>query len=247
VSRPLILVSNDDGYRAPGISTLATVAKEFGEVIVSAPSEERSGASQALTFRSLLRSERVGENAYSVSGTPADSVYLGILHHCPRPPSLVLAGINDGYNLGPDVYYSGTVGAAREGYFRGTSAIAASVDHGADAEKLVPALRRIIAKVLSLHAQGQRFFLNVNAPRAIESDEIKVTRLGERRYADRVERRTDLSGKEYYWIGGPPLPAPLGVETDSGAVLAGYVSITPMIIDVSDPHLEPWREKLELD
>ena len=246
VSRPLILLSNDDGFRAPGLATLAQVAGEFGDVVISAPSEERSGTSQALTFRSLLRSEVVAPGSYAVTGTPADAVYLGILHHCPQPPVLVIAGINDGYNLGSDVYYSGTVGAAREGYFRGASAIAVSVDRGAAPAVAVPTLRLLIPQALALHGAGQRVFLNVNAPAHPIAPQPRLTRLGERRYADHVERRTDLAGKDYYWIGGPPMPMQSDASFDAGAVLAGYVSVTPMQLDVTDSDFDRWRKHLEL-
>lgn len=248
MTRPLILVSNDDGIRARGLRVLAEVAAEFGEVVVCAPTEERSGFSHAITLRASLRSEAApefGPRWYAVSGTPVDCVYLGALHLCERLPDLVLAGINPGYNLGADVFYSGTVGAAREGLIRGCSALAASVEGDAAPELAVPFLRTLIAKLLERRAAGERHLLNLNVPRDGAPNGIDVTRLGHRRYEDQVSQREDLMGRSYFWIGGPPAPMDEQAEADIGAVARGYAAVTPLELDITAPDLSAWEAWLE--
>lgn len=246
MTRPLILVSNDDGVRAAGIASLARLAERFGEVWVSAPDKEQSGASHAFTLRAHLRVETVEERIFGVSGTPADSVYIGALHLCPRLPDLVLAGTNDGYNLGNDVYYSGTVGAAREGVLRGIPAIAASIDRGGDPDMLYPVLSQLIARVLAEpNFGGNKTFLNVNAPKLTKPREsFAITALGDRRYADRVESRRDLQGNDYYWIGGPPREGAREPGTDTRCVVDGNISVTPLQLAHAPDVLDPWRQFL---
>lgn len=248
MTRPLILVSNDDGIRARGLRVLAEVAAEFGDVVVCAPTEERSGFSHAISLRASLRSEAApefGPHWYAVSGTPVDCVYLGALHLCDRLPELVLSGINPGYNLGADVFYSGTVGAAREGLIRGCSAIAASVEGDATPELAVPFLRTLIAKLLERRALGERHLLNLNVPRSGAPNGIHVTRLGHRRYEDQVAKREDLMGRSYFWIGGPPAPMDEQAEADIGAVARGYAAVTPLELDITAPELAAWAGWLE--
>ncbi len=233
----MILVSNDDGFRAPGIEVLAAVAAEFGEVLVCAPADERSGMSHAISLRSALRADRHSEGVYSVSGTPVDCVYLAALHLCPRPPTLVLSGINAGYNLGSDVFYSGTIGAAREGVFRGATGLGVSVEAGADPAVAGSAIRRLVPRILERHAKGARELLNLNVPAVAQPDgEIHITRLGQRRYREQVEHRADLQGKSYYWIGGPPDLAHANdrVGDDTHTIRQGVASLTPLSMDVTD-------------
>jgi 5'-nucleotidase len=247
VTRPLILVSNDDGIRARGLRVLAQVAAEFGDVVVCAPTEERSGFSHAISLRSSLRSEAApefGDDWYAVSGTPVDCVYLGALHLCARAPDLVVAGINPGYNLGSDVFYSGTVGAAREGLLRGSTALAASVEADADPAVAVPFIRLLIAKLLERRALGERHLLNLNVPRSAPRG-IHVTRLGHRRYEDQVDRREDLMGRSYFWIGGPPAPIDETADADIGAVAQGYATVTPLEIDITAPDMPTWSSWLQ--
>ena len=247
MSPPLILVSNDDGFRAPGILRLARIASDFGTVLVCAPHDEQSGASHAITLRSSLRATPQDEGVYSVTGTPVDCVYFGALHLCPRLPDLVLAGINAGYNLGADVHYSGTVGAAREGRIRGASAMAVSVEVGADAALAEPAVRALIPVLLERHARGMRDLLNVNVPANVAlggAPPLEVTRLGERRYQDTVDERSDLQGRKYFWIGGPPASVDDQEGEDTHAVGQGRVAVTPLSLDVTDPSIAQWRETL---
>jgi 5'-nucleotidase len=247
VTRPLILVSNDDGIRAPGLRVLANVAAEFGEVVVSAPTEERSGYSHAISLRSSLRSERApefGPHWYAVSGTPVDCVYLASLHLCERIPDLVLSGINPGYNLGADVFYSGTVGAAREGLIRGATALAVSIEASSDPALCVPIIRALVPVLLERRSHGERHLLNVNVPREGCSKGARVTRLGQRRYMDQVDRREDLMGRSYFWIGGPPAPIADADGEDTGCVAQGLVAITPLELDITAPDIERWTTRL---
>ncbi len=247
MTRPLILVSNDDGIIAPGISALAEVAAEFGDVVVSAPDGERSAMSHAITLRANLRSQETHLNWHAVSGTPVDSVYLGALHLCPRLPDLVVSGINAGYNLGTDVFYSGTVGAAREGLLRGCSALAISVQAGGDPKIAQPAARILIPMLLERHAAGEHHLLNVNVPRIAEGVDpvpLQACRLGRRIYQDQVMEREDLQGRPYFWIGGPPAEEK-GGQGDIAAVNDGKISVTPLELDITAPELPLWRELIE--
>ncbi|MGB1275811.1 MAG: 5'/3'-nucleotidase SurE [Nannocystaceae bacterium] len=271
MARPLILVSNDDGVLAPGIHALAEAVAPLGDVIVCAPDRERSGTGHAITLHSHLRAHPVREGWWSVSGTPVDCVYLGYLHLCPRRPDLVISGINPGYNLGSDVFYSGTVGAASEGFQRGSSAMAVSMHANDPLPPALPLIRKIAGKLLRAPERG---LLNVNIPRLlaergpgldgpmavhnedkhdlsdeelaarVSAMEICVTRLGKRPYRDVVEERRDPRGNPYFWIGGPPQTANLREGEDTWAIAQGKVAVTPLVLDITAPNLDPWRQVL---
>lgn len=242
MSEPLILVTNDDGVHAEGLRLLAESVAGLGRVIVCAPEGERSGTSHSITLHAHLRATPVREGWWSVSGTPVDCVYLAALHLCDRVPDLFLSGINAGYNLGTDVFYSGTVAAAAEGYIRGGSAVAVSVSRDAAPASIVPAVRLLSTRLL---ASGERHLLNVNGPATPIADApLEVTRLGKRPYLDRVEQRTDLQGRPYFWIGGPPADTAADEGDDTWAVTHGRVSVTPLELDITAPDLEPARALL---
>ena len=248
MTRPLILVSNDDGVAARGIEVLATAAADYGDVIVCAPDGEQSAMSHAITLHANLRVREVRENWYAVTGTPVDSVYLGSLHLCPRPPDIVLSGINDGYNLGTDVFYSGTVGAAREGRLRGASAAAFSVKSRVPHEVILPAVHAVVPRLIERHFAGERHLVNVNAPQPPDPNvpmPLEVVRLGRRRYQDRVERREDLMGRPYYWIGGPPTSSDDEDDGDIEVAHAGRISVTPIELDITAPEIGDWRRWIE--
>lgn len=249
VTRPLILVSNDDGIHSPGIRVLAECAAAYGDVVVSAPEGEQSGASHAITLHSHLRAKPVRDNWFGVSGTPVDSVYLGALHLCPRPPDLVISGINDGYNLGSDVIYSGTVGAAREGHLRGASALAVSMASGRPPQGAVETIHRLLPRLWARHQAGERHLLNVNvaAWEGAGPQPVIVTTLGQRRYVDRVEKRIDLQGQPYYWIGGPPVLADDRPGEDTHAVAQGYVSVTPVSPAPPVVQVQTWQALLDIE
>ncbi len=233
--KPLILLSNDDGVASPYLQRLADQidAAGFAESLVIAPERQRSAASHAITLHKPLRLHEHAPGRHSLSGTPVDCVYLGIIKLSPRRPVLVISGINRGYNLGHDIFYSGTVAAAVEGGLRGVPALALSMDPSSSAD-LDGAVRFSLALVKRALAVGMpaKTILNVNFP-ARAAERYAWTRLGHRAYADDVECRTDPRGAPYYWIGGGH--AKLGDEpyTDCGAISRGVVSITPLSLDLS--------------
>jgi 5'-nucleotidase len=247
VTRPLILVTNDDGVLAPGLATLVDAIADLGEVLVCAPETERSGSGHAISFHTHLRAHAVRPGWWSLSGTPVDCVYFAMMHLCPHPPTVVCSGINHGYNLGSDVLYSGTVGGAAEAHLRGTHALAVSAAVGPHGAAWAAPVVREVVRAMLLRPPAMLINLNVPplpdhvdaptpelaaAPRA-----MSVTRLGVRRYRDGVEPRTDPMGRAYYWIGGPPEPGSSDLEHDTGAVAAGIVSLTPLQLDLTAPDL----------
>ncbi|MEM6294822.1 MAG: 5'/3'-nucleotidase SurE [Myxococcota bacterium] len=242
---PLILVSNDDGIFAPGIEALVEAVAPLGDVIVAAPDTERSGSSHAITFHTHLRVGEVKPNWWKISGTPVDCAYIGLHHLCPTKPDLVVSGINAGYNLGTDVFYSGTVGAAAEARIQGVPALAASADRGVSPRVAMPAVRRIAKAMLR---SGDLSLINVNVPRppgltddATEAEvdaaaaamPLEVTRLGVRKYKNAVQARKDPFGRTYYWIGGPPLETDHAPGDDTYAVTHGTVAVTPLELDIT--------------
>lgn len=231
--RPLILLSNDDGYLAIGLRTLRETLLPLGDVIVCAPESEQSATSHSLTLSRPLRLRDHGSGILSLDGTPADCVYVA-LHSgsrvLPRPPDLIVSGLNHGLNLGTDVFYSGTVAAAREGALKGYPAIAASATRDTDYAEAGHTIRRI-GEALLREPPGRGMLLNVNFPAGSEWP-LRKTRLGTRVYTDTVEFRLDPRGNEYLWVGGPgaehrPMP---GSDTD--AFDEGCVGVTPLRLDL---------------
>ncbi len=233
MTRPLVLLSNDDGYRSTGIERLRAALERFADVIVCAPEIEHSATSHALSLHRPLRLYRHSATSFSVDGTPADCVYVA-LHAgervLPRRPDLVVSGLNHGLNLGDDVFYSGTVAAAREGALRGLRALALSASRDTDIEAAVGLGARMAEVMAGL---GDRALLiNVNFPPGSRWP-VRATRLGTRVYHDGVEFRRDPRGREYLWIGGPG-----GVEhrevagSDTEAYDQGVVGVTPLVLDL---------------
>ncbi len=257
MSTPLLLVTNDDGVTAPGLRALVEAVHGLGEVIVSAPDTERSGSGHAMTFHSMLRARQVEPGRWAVGGTPVDCVYFGLMHLCPRPPAVVLSGINAGYNLGTDVFYSGTVAAAAEAHLRGLTGIAASVERGVDPRWARRCVRQLVEAVLS-RPPTRPVLLNVNVPpapghattpsggidAAARDQGVMPTRLGRRTYHDAVDCRTDPYGKPYYWIGGPPGALAGEDGDDTWAVARGLASVTSLALDLTDPDPQPAWELL---
>ena len=233
MARPLVLCSNDDGIEAPHLEALAVLLEEFADVIVVAPERQRSAASHAITLHKPLRLTEVRPRRFSLSGTPVDCVYLAILKICDRTPDVVVSGVNDGHNLGSDVFYSGTVAAAVEGALRGAAGIAFSL--APRAPEVDHAIRFAAAVVKA--AVGEPIprgtVLNVNMP-GQGSDEYQWTTLGRRLYEDDVSERKDPRGRPYYWVGGGPAGHDDVEGTDCVAVSRGWNSITPMHLDLTD-------------
>lgn len=228
-----ILISNDDGYLAPGISALADALKSIAEVVVVAPDSNRSGASSSLTLERPI-SVYEGKNGFLyTTGTPSDCVHIAVTGVLPWRPDLVVAGINHGQNMGEDTIYSGTVAAAMEGYLFDIPSIAFSqVERGwAELESAALIARDVILRVYE--RLPKPFLLNVNIPNRpyAELNRICATRLGRRHEAEAVIREKDPFGREIFWIGpsGPVRDA--GEGTDFHAIRNGYVSVTPLQLD----------------
>ena len=232
-----ILLSNDDGYRAPGLSAMVEVVSHFGEVTVITPDQDRSGASNSLTLTVPVRVEQI-ENGYFVcSGTPADCVHLGITGFMPQEPDMIISGINNARNLGDDVLYSGTVGAAMEGRFLDLPAIAVSLagDDPVHFDTAGNVVRQLLEKMLQTPLSPSTI-LNINVP-DLPRDQIsgwQATRLGGRDRACPAIKATDPVGKDLYWIGAAGVEQDAGPGTDFFAIAQGYVSITPLTADMTD-------------
>ncbi|MFM5273640.1 5'/3'-nucleotidase SurE [Aeromonas caviae] len=230
-----ILVSNDDGVHAEGIRALSEALTACGEVIVVAPDRNRSGASHSLTLEVPLRVTRIAETGYhAVKGTPTDCVHLAVNELVRPEPDMVVAGINHGANLGDDVIYSGTVAAATEGRHLGFPSLAISLagrTHFATAAHYAA----LLVKGMMVHPLPADQILNVNVP-DLPLDQIKgirVTRLGNRHRAESVICTEDPRGQPIYWIGPPGSQQDAGEGTDFAAIEQGYVSITPLTIDMT--------------
>ena len=235
-----ILLSNDDGIMAPGIRALANALREVGEVFVVAPDGERSAASHSITVHDPLRVDAVdigeGITAWKCSGTPVDCVKLG-LEGLKIEADVVISGINAGYNLGTDVLYSGTVGAAAEGYIHEIPSFAFSFDgkRAEDMEILAHEAVKILQRFYPIAAE-KKMLINVNFPPMREGGYkgIRVAPLGRRDYANTFMKREDPTGRTYYWMGGKPIEEMRDIVTDTTAVRDGYVSVTPLQIDFTN-------------
>ncbi len=231
-----ILVSNDDGYLATGINTLAEALAEVGEVVVVAPDRNHSGASNSLTLHSPLRIHKVRDNCYCVNGTPSDSVHLALSGYLDFEPDIVVSGINHGANLGDDVIYSGTVAAAMEGRFLGFPAVALSMvgpraTHFATAAQIACEL----VKRLERETLAPDTILNVNVPDLPYSElaGVQSTRLGFRHRSEPLIKSRDPHGRTIYWIGPAGDGQDAGPGTDFEAIEQGYVSVTPLKVDLT--------------
>jgi len=230
-----ILISNDDGYLAPGLAALADALASVAEIVVVAPESNRSGASNSLTLDRPLSMQRAANGFYVVNGTPSDCVHIAITALLETPPDLVVSGINNGQNMGDDTLYSGTVAAATEGYLFGIPAIAFSqVDAGWGH---VDAAARVARDIVLRHAGilEAPYLLNVNIPNLPDEQmgAFEATRLGRRHQSEPVVRAIDPRGREIFWIGAPGARRDGGEGTDFHATLQGRVSITPLQVDLT--------------
>lgn len=231
-----ILVSNDDGYQAPGIRALAAEMRQLGQVTVVAPDRDRSGASNSLTLDQPIRAVEIDDGVYRVEGTPTDCVHLALTGLLDDDPSMVVSGINAGANMGDDVLYSGTVAAATEGRFLGLPALAISLcsfdaRHYATAARVASVLvQRLLNDPLPADT-----ILNVNVPdlpwSALRG--FEATRLGQRHRAEPAIRSADPRNRPIYWIGPAGQEQDAGEGTDFHAVRQGFVSVTPLQVDLT--------------
>ena len=231
-----ILISNDDGYFAPGLACLAEHLAKIADVIVVAPERDRSGASNSLTLDRPLKPRRAANGFYYVNGTPTDCVHLAVTGMFDQQPDMVVSGINAGANMGDDTIYSGTVAAATEGFLLGIPSIAISLA-GKEFAHYVTAAR--VATGLVQRFAGQThshpWLLNVNVP-DLPHDQlqgIEVTRLGKRHKAEPVVKASNPHGETVYWVGAAGKAQDSGEGTDFNALAQQRVSITPLQIDLT--------------
>ncbi len=245
------LLSNDDGYQAPGLAAMAEVLSELGKVTVVAPDRDRSGASNSLTLDAPLHVKQDGRGFHYVNGTPTDCVHLAITGLLDEEPDMVISGINSGANLGDDVLYSGTVAAAMEGRFLGCPSIAFSLAGASpiDFSSAVIVAKEIIQTVL--RQKMNDVLLNVNIPDVNykQINGIAVTRLGNRHKSEPAQEAYDPKGRKVYWVGpvGPEQDA--GEGTDFNAIRTNQVSVTPLQVDLTQHNalqtISDWMNNLK--
>jgi 5'-nucleotidase len=245
-----ILVANDDGYLSPGLAALAERMRGLGEVFVIAPEQNHSGASNSLTLNRPLTVNEAPSGFRFVNGTPTDCVHIALTGLLDHRPDLVVSGINNGQNMGDDTIYSGTVAAAMEGYLFGVPSIAYSQvekgHHHLDAAAQVAA--DLVARFARQPLTGP-MLLNVNIPNLplAELRGVQVTRLGKRHHSEPVVRATDPHGNPIYWIGAAGLAKDASAGTDFHAIENGFVSVTPLQIDLTHTgQIETVRQWLQV-
>lgn len=243
----LILLTNDDGVHSAGLQALADKMQSLGRVVVVAPDRERSAVGRALTLHAPLRAEEIQTDRWAVSGTPTDAVSLGIHGLLKEKPALVISGINKGANMGDDLTYSGTVAAAMEATLMGVPAIAMSLaakTFSYDDFISAAEVARQMAETVLEHGLPSDTFINVNVPDC-DPRGIRLTRQGKRVYEDAVVQKCDPRGRTYYWIGAGELGFQSLDGTDFHAVQNGYVSVTPLHLDLTNyaaiERLRQWR------
>ncbi len=236
-----ILCTNDDGYLATGIRVLAEAARDLGPVTVVAPDREQSATSHSLTLHHPLRARRSTDGTWIVDGTPTDCVILAVNELVPGRPDVCLSGVNHGPNMGEDVLYSGTVAAAMEATVIGIPSVAISYtgDRFEELEGWGGVLHSILHGILYDRPFPDDTLFNVNLPACAPEDVrgIRITRLGRRRYSESITRAKDPQGKDYYWIGGGVAEWRGSDDSDFQAVQDGYVSVTPLHLDLTNYRL----------
>jgi 5'-nucleotidase len=256
--RPLVLLSNDDGYASRGLRALRDALATWADVVIVAPETEQSATSHSLSLHRPLRARQIEPSIYAIDGTPADCVYTALhadTRFLPRWPDLVCSGINRGLNLGQDAFYSGTVAAAREGALRGIPAIASSAaPKGADLAAVATLTSRLAehlfaaTKETAMPRPGPSVarntpLLNLNVP-AEWTGEVRRTRLGARLYEEVIDVRRDPRGREYMWLGGPGVRHDPDPGSDTQAYDDGAASVTPLVLDLTRTDDAGLAEKL---
>ncbi len=245
-----ILITNDDGIHAEGLRALADALAEIATLSIVAPNRERSAAAQSITLRQPIICDQLGEREWAVEGTPADAVIVGLHKLLPEPPDLVISGINRGANLGENVYYSGTVGAAREATIYGVPAFAVSVVSGGKAYQFADAARfaRDLAQLLLQEGLPNQVLLNVNVPQPWEGG-VRFVRQSKKITRNQLQEGTDPRGRRYFWLHEQQRHQDIEAETDYAAIAERAVAITPLHLDHTHTqslnHLSHWARKLE--
>jgi 5'-nucleotidase len=244
-----ILLSNDDGYFAPGLAALAEALDDLGEVVVVAPEQNRSGASNSLTLDRPLYLKKAANGFYFVNGTPTDCVHLAVTGMLDELPDIIVSGINHGANMGDDTIYSGTVAAATEGFLLGIPSIAISLTsfEGINYATAGLVARELVERFIRDPIR-EPVLLNVNVPDIPYADlkGMEVTRLGRRHKAEPVVKMTSPRNETVYWVGAAGAAADAGAGTDFNAVERDLVSITPLQIDLTHavqlPAIRQWMK-----
>jgi 5'-nucleotidase len=233
---PHILLTNDDGYRAEGLRALAEEISKFATVSIVAPSEEQSGKAQALTLRTPIVCHPMGERHWAIDGTPADCVIVAVHRLLPEKPDLIISGINHGANLGENVYYSGTVGAAREGALHHVPSIAISLCSKKSEAKFENAARlaRTAAELILKEGLPDQVLLNINVPEPW-SGSVKFARQSKKITRNQLSEGKDPKGRSYYWLFEQKIDRDAVEEdTDYAAIFSGAVAVTPLHLDPTD-------------
>ena len=235
--KPLIFLTNDDGFYSEGILILRQHLEDFADVFIVAPDREKSATSLSLTLHRPLRVKRIKRDTFAVDGTPADCVYLAVQKLLPRKPSLLISGLNHGPNLGQqDISYSGTVAGARQGAFLGIPSVAISVLHDQDKQYAFEFSARVassLARKLLDHKLPPGISLNVNIPPPPIKG-IKVVKLGQKRYNPKIIQKKDPRQNPYFWI-GTGAPRAIGDKnSDVNIIKRGYITLTPLQTDLTD-------------
>ncbi len=241
-----ILIANDDGYLAPGLAALVAACEGLGHIDVIAPEQNASGTSNSLTLNRPLSAYTAANGYRYLNGTPSDCVHVALTGLLPDRPDLVVSGINQGANMGDDTLYSGTVAAAMEGFLFGIPSIAFSqVDKGwAHLDAAARVARQVIEQVLRDPPVRRPYLLNVNIPNRADADRlpVRITRLGRRHASEPVIRQQNPRGETMYWIGAAGDARETGEGTDFHATTQGWVSITPLQVDLTDHEALPdWQ------
>jgi 5'-nucleotidase len=246
---PHILITNDDGINAPGLRALVDVLADLGEVSVVAPSHERSASAQALTLRQPIYYDQAAECEWAVEGTPADAMILGLNKLLDDRPDLVVSGINRGGNMGENIYYSGTVGAAMEGAVNGIPSFAISLAHRGKEFDYTNAANftRRLASVILKEGLPKGVLLNVNVPEPW-TGEVRFTRQSAKITRNLLKAGEDPAGRKYFWLHEQEIKDEIDPDTDHAAIFAGAVSITPLVLDHTHQpslnHLSHWAKLL---
>ena len=252
-----VLITNDDGIASAGLHALVAAFESVGETFVVAPERERSATGHAITLHKPLRAHVVtvpgsSAHAWATNGTPADCVALGMLELLPARPDVVLSGINVGPNLARDLTYSGTVSGAMEGAIFGVPSIAISVGSFRNPTFTIAAAFAVeLVRAILLHGLPEDTLLNVNVPNLLPERiaGVAITRQSAKRFISRLEKRVDPRGRTYYWLTGDPSPVEDLEGTDTWALSRGYISVTPITLDMTDDRAAtamrtwnlPWR------
>ncbi|HTT32649.1 MAG TPA: 5'/3'-nucleotidase SurE [Methylomirabilota bacterium] len=244
-----ILLTNDDGYQAEGLRTLAEELADLATVSIVAPSREQSGTAQSLTLRQPIVCNRIAEREWAIDGTPADCVIVALHKLLPEKPDLVISGINHGANLGENAYYSGTVGAAREGALHHIPSVAVSLCSKKENVKFENSAKvaRAAAELISKEGLPDQVLLNINVPEPWNGG-VKFTRQSKKITRNQLSEGKDPRGRTYFWLFEQRIDKDVEPDTDYAAIFAGAVSITPLHLDPTHTeslnHLSRWAKKI---